>query len=179
VWIENLTPGEFLKLLDDEMKSRKMRRYTSERFPLVKYGAATLLVPDQSGTFPHELVACSKNDPIFVVNRDNMGHKNDDDNSQIVQNVLGQLGDSGLQDADHCFTTAAFFQQTLYFIGNNDVIKAFSLDTAGGKLSLTPTSKGSFVYDFPGGQPVVSSNGSTNGKVYVGTKTALVVFGLN
>jgi hypothetical protein len=138
--------------------------------------------------------------------------------------VLGQLGDSGLQDADHCFTTAAFFQQTLYFIGNNDVIKAFSLDGASGKLSLTPTSKGSFPFVFPGGQPVVSSNGSSNGivwavddnqasalhafdaldvsrelyrspsigqaakwavptvingKVYVATKTQLVVFGLN
>jgi hypothetical protein len=183
-----------------------------------------LLVPDQSGTFPHELVTCGKNDPIFVVNRDNMGHKNDDDNNQIIQNVLGQLGGPGLQDADHCFTTAAFFQQTLYFIGNNDVIKAFSLDGASGKLSLTPTSKGSFPFVFPGGQPVVSSNGSSNGivwavddnqasalhafdaldvsrelyrspsigqaakwavptvingKVYVATKTQLVVFGLN
>lgn len=183
-----------------------------------------LLVPDQSGTFPHELVACGKNDPIFVVNRDNMGHKNDDDNNQIIQNVLGQLGDSGLQDADHCFTTAAFFQQTLYFIANNDVIKAFSLDPASGKLSTSPTSQGTFKFVFPGGQPVVSSNGASNGivwavdnnqasslhafdatnvsrelyrspaigqapkwavptvingKVYVPTKTQLVVFGLN
>lgn len=184
-----------------------------------------LLVPDQSGAFPHELVACGKNDPIFVINRDNMGHKNDNDNNQIIQNVLGQLGGAnGIQVEDHCFTTAAFFQQKLYFIGNNDVIKAFTLDAASGKLSLTPTSKGSFVYDFPGGQPVVSSNGATNGivwavnnsftaalhaydatdvsreiytspsigqapkwavptvingKVYVPTKTRLVVFGLN
>ena len=125
-----------------------------------------LLVPDQSGTFPHELVTCGKNEPIYVVNRDNLGKKGDTDDNQIIQLVHNQLGGPGLQDEDKCFTTAAFFQQTLYFIGNNDVVKAFSLDAASGKLSTTPTSKGAFVYGFPGGQPVVSSNGSTNGIVW-------------
>ncbi|MGZ4844659.1 MAG: pyrrolo-quinoline quinone [Candidatus Angelobacter sp.] len=184
-----------------------------------------LLVPDQSGAFPHEIVACGKPDPIYVVNRDRMGHKGSLDDSQIIQSVQNQLGGtSGLQAEDHCFTTAAFFQQKLYFIGNNDVIKAFALDPASGKLSATPTSQGSFTFVFPGGQAVVSSNGATNGivwavdfnvasslhafdaadvsrelyrspsigqaskwavptvingKVYIPTKTRLVVFGLN
>jgi hypothetical protein len=159
-----------------------------------------------------------------VVNRDNLGKKNASDDSQIVQVVHNQLGTpNGPEPDDHCFTTPAFFQQTLYFVGNNDVIKAFSLDPATGKLSTTPTSQGSFVFTFPGAQPVVSSNGSSNGivwavdfngasslhafdpkdvsheiyrspsigqaakwavptvingKVFVGTKTRLVVFGL-
>src|SRR5262249_31258298 len=105
-----------------------------------------VLLPDQAGAFPHELLLCGKNDPIFVLNRDNLGKKNDDDNTQIIQSVLGQLGSVGLQDADHCFMSPAFFQQTAYFIGNNDVIKAFSLDPASGKLSTTPTSQGTFNY---------------------------------
>jgi hypothetical protein len=183
-----------------------------------------LLVPDQTGAFPHEAVVCGKNEPIYVLNRDNLGKKGATDDNQIIQLVHNQIGGNGLQDEDHCFTTAAFFQQKLYFIGNNDVIKAFTLDGASGKLSLTPTSKGSFIFPFPGGQPVVSSNGSSNGivwavdqggasslhafdandvshelfrsasigqaakwavptvfngKVYVATKTRLVVFGLN
>jgi hypothetical protein len=125
-----------------------------------------LLVPDQTGAFPHEAVVCGKNEPIFVLNRDNLGKKGVADDNQIVQLVHNQLGGPGLQDEDKCFTTAAFFQQTLYFIGNNDVIKAFSLDAASGKLSLTPTSRGSFVFVFPGGQPVVSSNGTSNGIVW-------------
>jgi hypothetical protein len=182
-----------------------------------------LLVPDQSGAFPHELVVCGKNEPIYVLNRYNLGKKGDTDDSQVIQLVHNQLGGPGLQDADKCFTTAAFFQQKLYFIGNNDVIKAFSLDAASGKLSTTPISKGSFPFPFPGGQAVVSSNGANdgivwavdfnaggslhafdamdvshelfrspsigqtvkwsvptviNGKVFVGTKTQLVVFGL-
>jgi outer membrane protein assembly factor BamB len=183
-----------------------------------------LLVPDQAGAFPHEAVVCGKNEPIYVINRDNMGKKGVADDNQIIQLVHNQLGGNGLQDEDHCFTTPAFFQQTLYFIGNNDVIKAFSLDGPSGKLSLTPVSRGSFTFVFPGGQPVVSSNGTSNGivwavdnnpaaslhafdatdvsrelyrsptigqaakwatptvingKVYVATKTRLVVFGLN
>jgi hypothetical protein len=183
-----------------------------------------LLVPDQSGAFPHELVVCGKAEPIYVVNRDNMGRKNATDNSQIIQSVHNALGGtSGLQAADHCFTTATYFQQTLYFVANNDVIKAFSLNPATGTLSSTPTAEGSFVFAFPGAQPVVSSNGGSNGivwavdfsgnsslhafdatnvsheiyrspsigqaakwavptvvngKVYIGTKTRLVVFGL-
>lgn len=126
-----------------------------------------VLVPDQAGAFPHELLLCGKNDPIFVLNRDNLGRKNDDDNTQIIQSVVGQLGGSGLQDADHCFMSPAFFQQTAYFVGNNDVIKAFSLDPATGKLSAAPTSQGTFTYAFPGGQPVVSASGTSNGIVWV------------
>ena len=122
-----------------------------------------LLVPDQTGAFPHEAVVCGKDEPIFVLNRDNLGKKGDTDNNQIIQSVHDQLGGPGL---DHCFTTAAFFNQTLYFIGNNDVIKAFSLDGASGKLSLTPTSRGSFIFPFPGGQAAVSSNGTSNGIVW-------------
>ena len=132
-----------------------------------------LLVPDQTGAFQHEAVVCGKNDPIFVINRDNMGKNGVADNNQIIQNVLGQLGGPGLQDADHCFTTAAFFQQTLYFIGNNDVIKAFSLDAASGKLSLTPTSKGSFAFVFPGGQPLYRRTAQPTGLSGLWTRTRL------
>ncbi|HSM84614.1 MAG TPA: hypothetical protein VLT16_00625 [Candidatus Limnocylindrales bacterium] len=184
-----------------------------------------LLVPAQSGAFPHEIVVCGKAEPVYVLNRDSLGHKGATDDSQIIQVLHNQLGGtSGLQADDHCFSTAAFFQQKIYFIGNNDVIKAYSLDSASGKLSAAPVSQGSFIFEFPGAQPVVSSNGTANGivwavdnstaaslhafdandvsrelyrspsigqaskwavatvingKVYVPTKTRLVVFGLN
>src|SRR6185312_12429923 len=183
-----------------------------------------LLVPDQGGSFPRELIVCGKAEPIYVVNLDNLGHKNASDDSQIIQVVHNAIGGtSGIQSADHCFTTAAYFQEKLYFVGNNDVIKAFSLDPASGKMSTAPVSQGSFVFSFPGAQPVISANGTSNaivwavdfngasslhafdpndvsheiyrstsfgqaakwavptvinGKVYIGTKTKLVVFGL-
>lgn len=126
-----------------------------------------LLVPDQGGAVPHLAVVCGKSEPIYVLNRDNLGKKNAADNSQIVQVVHNQLGTpNGPEPDDHCFTTAAFFQRNLYFIANNDVIKAFSLDPGTGKLSASPTSQGSFIFPFPGAQAVVSSNGQDNAIVW-------------
>ncbi|MEP6644885.1 MAG: hypothetical protein ABJA69_10320 [Acidobacteriaceae bacterium] len=134
-----------------------------------------LLLPDQPGAFPHELVGCGKPSPIYVVDRDNMGHHRTTSDSQIIQslpNVVG--GTSGIQANDHCFTTPAYWKGNLYFVGNNDVIKRFSLDPATGKLSSTPTSQGSFTFVFPGAQPVVSSNGNSNGIVWAVDRSSSV-----
>lgn len=132
-----------------------------------------LLVPDQSGAHPHELIGCGKPTPIYVVDRDDMGHLHSGVDSQIIQelpNVVG--GTSGTQSNDHCFTSPAYWNGNLYFVGNNDVVKAFTLDPSTGTLSSSPTSQGSFTFGFPGGQPVVSSNGSSNGIVWVVDRTA-------
>lgn len=126
-----------------------------------------LLVPDQAGAFPHEIIGCGKFPAIYVLDRDNLGKFHANSNSQIVQELDGQVGGTtGLQAGDKCFTTPAYWQGHLYFNANNDVLKAFSLNPTTGKMSSTPTSKGSFVFAFPGGQPVVSSNGSSNGIVW-------------
>lgn len=122
-----------------------------------------LLVPEQSGAFPHEIIVCGKADPVYVLNRDSLGHKGASDDSRIIQSLSNQS--NGLGDW-HWFTTAAFFQQKVYFIGSGDVIKAFSLDPASGKLSSAPVSQGRFVFVFPGAQPVVSSNGTADGIVW-------------
>src|SRR3984893_16406624 len=126
-----------------------------------------LLVPDQSGAFPHEVIGCGKFPAIYVLNRDNMGKFQTGSNSQIIQEVDNQVGGTIGQTApDRCFTTPAYWQQTLYFHANNDVLKAFSLNPTTREMSSTPTSQGTFLFGFPGGQPVVSSNGSTNGIVW-------------
>jgi hypothetical protein len=126
-----------------------------------------LLVPDQSGAFPHEVIGCGKFPAVYVLNRDSMGKFQSSDNSQIIQEVDNQVGGTtGKQAPDRCFQTPAFWQQNVYFTGSNDVIKAFSLDTTTGELSSIPTSNGSFEFVFPGAQPVVSSNGASNGIVW-------------
>lgn len=127
-----------------------------------------LVVPDQSGAHPHLLIGCGKPSPVYVIDRDNMGHFHSGSDSQIVQSLkgVGAVSTGGFNPNDHCFMTPAFWEQNVYFIGNHDVIKAYHLDSATGLLSLSPTSKGTFFYAFPGGQPVVSSNGSSNGIVW-------------
>jgi hypothetical protein len=127
-----------------------------------------LVVPDQSGSVPHELIECGKLPQVYVLNRDNMGHQGATSDSQIVQelsNIVG--GTTGTQAGDHCFMTPAYWEGNLYFVGNNDVMKAFKLDSSTGKMSASPTSRTSTSFAFPGAQPVVSSNGSSNGVVWV------------
>jgi hypothetical protein len=127
-----------------------------------------VLVPDQSGAFPHELIGCGKYPSVFVIDRDDMGKYAAVSNSQVIQELDNQVGgSSGRQADDHCFLAPAFWEQNIYFVGNNDVIRVFYLDPSTGKLSATPTSQGTFSFLFPGGQPVVSSSGSKNGIVWV------------
>ena len=127
-----------------------------------------LLVPNQSGKFPHEAIGCGKNPAIYVLDRDNMGKQSgSNNNNQIIQEVDNQVGGTtGHQAPDRCFMTPAFWQQRLYFAGNNDVLKAFSLNASTGMISSQPTSKGSFKFGFPGAQPAVSANGASNGIVW-------------
>ena len=137
-----------------------------------------LLVPTQSVNFPHEMIACGKPTTVWVLNRDKMGGlESAPNNGQAIQEVNSVVGGgAGTQSTDHCFMTPAFWQQNLYFIGNNDVMKAFHLDPTSGKMSTSPTSKSSFEFLFPGAQPVVSSNGSSNGIVWAANYSTSSVF---
>jgi hypothetical protein len=111
---------------------------------------------------PHIAISCSKLNSIYVINRDNMGQigSSGDDSLQRVDGQLG--GTSGTQSNDKCFSTPAVWNNNLYFVGNNDVIKQFTINPNTGFISTTPVSQGTFEFQFPGAQPVVSSNGNSN-----------------
>src|SRR5262249_14923151 len=97
----------------------------------------TLLLPDQSWFHQHAVVSAGKEGAIYVVDRDNMGHFNSVNNSQIVQFLPGVLA-SGL------FSTPAFWQNKVYFAADVDVLKLFPL--SGGLLSTTPASQASTTF---------------------------------
>ena len=118
-----------------------------------------MVLPDQTGTqYPHLLVGAGKEGTIYLLNRDNLGQycSGCTSDSQIVQSIPGALVGN--------FDTPAYWNNTVYFLGRDDVLKAFSL--ANGLLSTTPTSQGSAAFNFPGATPSVSANGSTNGIVW-------------
>jgi hypothetical protein len=131
---------------------------------------APVLIPTQSGSaYPNELIGCGKPTPVFVVDRDNMGGFHSGSDSQIVQSLSSVVGggtSSQRQYKDHCFMTPAYFNGKVYFVGNNDVLKSFTLSPSTGMLSTSASSKGSYTFLFPGSQPVISSNGSGNGIVW-------------
>ena len=123
-----------------------------------------LLLPTQAGTaHPDELVVCGKEGKIYLIDRSNMGKFNSTGDLN-VQSIPNAVGGSTLT-TDRNFATAAYWNGKVYFAGNGDVLKAFSL-TSNGTLSTSPM-KGSFVFAFPGGAPNVSANGSSNGIVWV------------
>jgi hypothetical protein len=117
-----------------------------------------MLLPDQPGTtYPHLLVQVGKEGTIDLVNRDNMGHWHSGSDSQIVQTIPYAIG--GIWGAP------AFWNNTAYFGGSYDRLKAFTFDPHAEKLSYSSESPEYF--NFPGSTPSVSSNATNNGIVWL------------
>jgi hypothetical protein len=120
-----------------------------------------LLLPDQPGRHPRELVTGGKDGVLYLINRDNMGRFNAKAN-QVVEAIPNP--DDGL------FATPAYFNNTIYYVGvltspapQSPVLKAFHL--VNGRLLPTPT-LGQIGYGFPGSTPSISANGTKNGIVW-------------
>jgi len=115
--------------------------------------AGLLLIPGTSlGT------TAGKEGSIYVVDTNNMGHFRAGDNGQIVQFLPNALGHG---PDDNNFSTAAYFNGFVYYIGENDNVKQFQL--VGGKLTNSPVAVSPNTFDHQGGYPVVSANGTSNG----------------
>jgi outer membrane protein assembly factor BamB len=119
-----------------------------------------MLLPDQPGTpYPHLLIQVGKEGTIDLVNRDNMGHFHSGSDSQIVQTLRYAIG--GI------FGAPAFWNNTAYFGGAYDHLKAFAFDPHAQQLSTGSTSASPEFFNFPGPTPSVSSNGTNNGIVWI------------
>ena len=121
-----------------------------------------LLLPDQSGSFPHELIGSGKAGEIFVVNRDQFATGNDHyDSIQaddfVVQTNLGKIGAS--------FDTPAWFNGRIYYAGSGNNLKSFAV-TNGALADNTVVSDTARTFNFPGATPSISANGTNNGIVW-------------
>jgi hypothetical protein len=130
-----------------------------------------LLLPDQSGTtHPHMLVQAGKDGNLYVVNRDNMGHYNPNNDSQIIQTLVNIFPHGGIDPtAAGNYSNPVYYNGTVYFDAVRDAIKAFSVSN--GLLSTSPTSQTSVIYAYPGGTMAVSANGNTNGILWAIERT--------
>ncbi len=127
-----------------------------------------LLVPDvqdSEGKTWRLAVGSGKDANIYVVNRDSMGKFNPDNNNAIYQEIDNVLsyGSYGMP---------AYFDNTIYYGGANDLLKAFTISNA--KLLPQPTSQSSTTYGYPGTTPSISANGSLNGIVWTVERAATV-----
>jgi hypothetical protein len=116
-----------------------------------------ILLPDQAGTHPHELVSAGKDGSVFLVDRDNMGqYRNPDSNVQTLANIF-PFG----TPLPGNYSSPVYFNGKVYFGPVADVAQVFTLTN--GLLSTGPTSTTSLPYPYPGATLAISASGTANG----------------
>jgi hypothetical protein len=122
-------------------------------------GGAVVLPPmkDAKGKLRNLAIGAGKDSNIYLVNRDNMGKFNPDNDNAIYQEIDGVLGGGE-------WATSAYFDGSIYYgpVGNN--LLQFKFSKA--RLATTPHSKSTASFTYPGTTPSVSANGSNNGIVW-------------
>jgi hypothetical protein len=113
-----------------------------------------LILPDQPGSYPHELIAEGKEGTIYVLNRDNMGQfcsTCTTGDTQIVQEIPQGAGkESG---------TPVYWNNTVYFTGQSSPVKAYTLSN--GRLVVPPSVQSIQVGG--GGHAIITASGNSNG----------------
>ena len=123
-----------------------------------------LLLPDQSGATPHELVQVGKQGSIYLINRDQFTLNNlhycpsgcNKTDAQIAQEIQGQIG--GL------WSMPAYWNGAVYFQGAGDFLKSFPVTN--GVLAGTSVAASASSIGYPGATPSISSSGNSNGIVW-------------
>ncbi len=122
-----------------------------------------LMLPDQTGSTPHELVQVGKQGSIYVINRDQFTLNNlhfckscTNTDTQIGQEIQGQIG--GL------WSMPAYWNGAVYFQGAGDTLKSFPV-TNGVLAGMSASASGSTI-GYPGATPSISSSGTSNGIVW-------------
>jgi hypothetical protein len=118
-----------------------------------------LLLPDQSGAHPHEMVSAGKNGTIYLVDRDHMGGFNSS-SDQIVQSLVNIFQNNLGQEGGN-FSSPVYWNGSVYFAPVAGAVQAFKLTN--GLLSTSPTSSTSQTYSGRGGTMSISANGASNG----------------
>ncbi len=145
--------------------------YTLSEYDVDLGSGGTVLVPGDS-QYPQELIGGGKDGNIFVVDPLNMGGFNS-------TNAVLQIVQTGTQQYNNILSTPVYWNGTIYYHCNADVLRAFSWNAAaaaGQQLSAQPTSVGSAVFGMHGATASLSANGTINGIIwdidnstYVGT----------
>ena len=129
-----------------------------------------LILPDQPGTYPHELIAIGKEGSIYLLNRDNMGQlctACTTTDTQIVQEVP--------QGAGKLSGTPVYWNNTVYVTGQSIPVYGYSLQN--GTL-VTPPSLQSAQAMGGGGNSILTANGTSNGILWF-TSAGANLYALN
>jgi hypothetical protein len=118
-------------------------------------GGAAILV-DQPTAPNHLLIGGGKEGTMYLLNRDNLGGNTSNDAGAVQIFSVG----NGI------FSTAAFWQNTLYVGPISDHVKSYTLNTGAGQFNTSPASQSPGTFGFPGTTPSISAQGGSNGIVW-------------
>ncbi len=120
--------------------------------------AGALILPDQSGPYPHEVVAGGKVGTVYVLDRDNLGMYSGGSDSQIIQ----EISLAPWTGQDRVMDSPAYWNNTVYFAPNNSPLLAYPLSSGllGTPLKTAKSYSGAH-------SPSISANGSTDGIMWV------------
>ncbi len=125
-------------------------------FDLSSTGA--IVLPDQPGAHPHELIASGKQGIAYVIDRDHLGmYMSSGTTDNVVQEVTLVPGST----KDVLFGSPAYWNNTVYFAPDNSPLLAYPLSN--GQLG-TPITSGKYAGSH---SPSISANGNTNGVLWV------------
>ncbi len=119
-------------------------------------GGAMVLpnIKDSAGVVHSLVVGAGKDANIYLANRNNMGKFNPSDNSNLYQEVKGELG-------GQVFSAPAFANNRIYYGAVGDGIKAFSFNSSA-MLNAAPKSATSTRFPYPGATPSISGSPASN-----------------
>jgi hypothetical protein len=134
-------------------------------------GAPTIL-PDSAGIagHPHLMVATGKEGKIYLVDRDNLG-KFDPNNDHVVNAVPDGSGhNTPPVQLGGGLSTAAYFNGKIYWTSNySNTARAFTINSNG---TLSITSQTTTTFGYLPGSVIVSANGTMSGIAWVMDRNA-------
>lgn len=120
-----------------------------------------MLLPDQSSSPAHLLVAGGKQGRLYLLNRDAMG--------QFCAACTDSTGDTNVVQTlavpGHLFSTPAFWQNALYVAADGATLSRYSF--SGGAFNAVSASQSAMQFAHPGPTPSISSQDASAGIVWV------------
>jgi hypothetical protein len=131
--------------------------------------AGPVVLPDQPGLYPHELVAGGKQGTLYLINRDDAGKFNSNTDS-VIQSIPGAV-------ASELNGVPSYWNSNLYLAGDDDFIKQYSL--VNGLLTQQPVSQTTVLFGGAGpASTSITASGNSNGILWAirHTNPALFAF---
>jgi outer membrane protein assembly factor BamB len=123
-------------------------------------------LPFGTATYPDVMVQAGKDGHIFLLNRENLGGREQgpggtDDSLFTTQGYGGQFGHPAVFFGTPATLTASTTDDFLFYVGSNDFLRAFRFGVSGSDApTLTDVANGAMSNGFGSGSPVVTSDGT-------------------